>query len=199
MFMTNCTPASRLTRGQNPQIYYERTATLILGMPPWENRVVCIDHILLSPSLIHAVKKIEHVNYGRRVSDHSAVVMTLDWAQTDKGQGVFRCGAETHKNIQYQDIIFCSFYKSVLDYVEDSIVQNNLRGQVDKILTLTLNRNKIMNDVELDPIMKEGTLFVMEDNIRNLKNLLPKLEELITAFIPGKAMPTLVFLFQKAS
>ena len=48
-----------------------------------------IDHILLSPSLLPAVKKIEHVNYGRRVSDHSAVVMTLDWAETDKGQGVF--------------------------------------------------------------------------------------------------------------
>ena len=84
----------------------------------------CIDHILISPSLLHAVKKIEHVNYGRRVSDHSAVVMTLDWAETDKGQGVFRCGAETHKNKYYPDIIFCSFYKSVLDYVKDTNVQN---------------------------------------------------------------------------
>ena len=70
--------------------------------------------------------------------------MTLDWAETDKGQ--------------YQDLIYYSFYKSVLDYVEDTTVQNNLRGIVDKILTLTLNRNKIANDVELDPIMKEGTL-----------------------------------------
>merc|ERR1711888_531290 len=78
-------------------------------------------------------------------------------------------------------------------------VQNNLRGQVDKILALTLKRNKIASDVELDPTMKEGTLFVMEDTIRNLTNLLPKLEELITAFIPGKAMWTLVFLLQKAS
>ena len=145
------------------------------------------------------LKKIEHVNYGRRVSDHSAVVMTLDWAETDKGQGVFRCGAETHKNIQYQDIIFCSFYKSVLDYVEDTTVQNNLRGLVDRILTLTLNRNKVANDVELDPIMKEGTLFAMEDNLQNLKSLLPKLEELITAYIPGKAMRALVFLLHKAS
>ena len=56
-----------------------------------------------------------------------------------------------------------------------------------------------MNDVELDPIMKEGTLFVMEDNIRSLKNLLSKLEELITTYIPGKAMRTLVFLLHKAS
>ena len=40
---------------------------------------------------------------------------------------------------------------------------------------------------------------MMDDNIRNLKNLLPKLEELITAYIPGKAMRALVFLLQKAS
>ena len=67
----------------------------------WE-RQSRIDHILLSASLLPADKKIEHVNYGRRVSDHSAGVMTLDWAETDKGQGVFRCGTETHKNKQYQ-------------------------------------------------------------------------------------------------
>ena len=47
--------------------------------------------------------------------------------------------------------------------------------------------------------MKEGTLFVMEDTIRNLTNLLPKLEGLIATHIPGKAMWTLVFLLQKAS
>merc|ERR1712208_174109 len=102
----------------------------------------------------------------------------------------------THKNKNYQDIIYCSFYKSVLDYVEDTSVQNNLRAQVDKVFALTLKRNKIANDIELDLIMKEGTLFVMEDTIRNL---LPKLEGLIVTHIPGKAMRTLVFLLQKAS
>merc|ERR1711888_130331 len=78
-------------------------------------------------------------------------------------------------------------------------VQNNLRGQVDKILALTLKRNKIVNDVELDPIMKEGTLFVMEDTIRSQTNDLPDLQGLIETYIPGKAMRTLVFLLQKAS
>ena len=39
----------------------------------------------------------------------------------------------------------------------------------------------------------------MEDTIRNLTNLLPKLEGLIATHIPGKAMRTLVFLLQKAS
>ena len=47
--------------------------------------------------------------------------------------------------------------------------------------------------------MKEGLLFVLEDNIRNLTNDLPDLQGLIETHIPGKAMRTLVFLLQKAS
>ena len=135
----------------------------------------------------------------QKVSDHSAVVMTLDWAETDKGQGVFRCGAETHKDKNYQEIIYCSFYKSVLDYIEDTSIQHDLRVRIDKILALTVKRNKMVNDVELDPVMKEGLLFVLEDTIRNLTNALPDLEGLIVTHITGKAMRTLVFLLQKAS
>ena len=158
-----------------------------------------IDHILISPNLMHAVKKIEHVNYGRKVSDHSAVVMTLDWAKTDKGQGVFRCGAETHKNVNYQGIMDCSFYKSVIDFIEDAELQHDLRVKIDRIIALSVKRNKIVNDVEFDPVMKEGVLFVLEDNIRNLTSDLPDLQGLIETHIPGKAMRTLVFLLQKAS
>merc|ERR1711888_375034 len=105
------------------------------------------------PETMLRIVKIEHVNYGRRVSDHSAVVMTLDWAETDKGQGVFHCGAETHKNKNYQEIIHCSFYKSVLDYIEDTSLQHDLRVRIDKILALTVKRNKIVNAVDLDPVM----------------------------------------------
>ena len=57
----------------------------------------------------------------------------------------------------------------------------------------------MVNDVELDPVMKEGLLFVLEDTIRNLTNALPDLEGLIVTHITGKAMRTLVFLLQKAS
>merc|ERR1712215_31859 len=113
--------------------------------------------------------------------------------------GVFRCGAETHKDKNYQELIICSFYKSVLDYIEDTVKQHDLRVRIDKILALTVKRNKMINDVELDPVMKEGLLFVLEDTIRNLTNALPDLQGLIITHITGKAMRTLVFLLQKAS
>merc|ERR1711947_25611 len=158
-----------------------------------------IDHILILPTLMHAVKKIEHVNYGRRVSDHSAVVLTLDWAETDKGQGVFRCGAETHKNKNYQELMHCSFYKSIINYIDNSELQDDLRVRINKILTLTIKRNKISNDVEIDPAMKEETLFVLEDNIRAQTRGLPDLQGIFATHTPGKAMRTLVFLLLKAA
>merc|ERR1711947_37336 len=158
-----------------------------------------IDHILISPNLMHAVKKIEHVNYGRKFSDHSAVVLTLDWTETDKGQGVFRCGAETHKNPNYQELIDCSIYKSVIDFIDDTDLQHDLRVRIDKILTPSVKRNKIANDVEVDPAMKEATLFVLEHEIRSQTKDLPDLQGLIETHIHGKSMSTLVFFLQKAS
>merc|ERR1712002_59874 len=158
-----------------------------------------IDHILISPTLMHAVKNIEHVNYGRRVSDHSAVILTLDWAETDKGQGVFRCGAETHKNKNYQELMHCSFYKSIIDYIDNPELQDDLRVKINQILKLTIKRNKISNDLEIDPAMKEDTLFVLEDTIRALTRELPDLQGIIATHVPGKAMNALVFLLTKAA
>ena len=87
--------------------------------------------------------------------------MTVDWAKIDTGQGFFRCGAETHKNKQYQSLITCSFYRSLLDFVEDTSVQNNLRAVVARILSLTLQKNEVKNDVESDPNMRDETVLVL--------------------------------------
>ena len=92
-----------------------------------------------------------------------------------------------------------TFYKSVIDFIEDAELQHDLRVRIDRILALSVKRNKIVNDVESDPVLKERLLFVLEDNIRNLTNDLPDLQGLIETHITGKAMHTLVFLLQKAS
>ena len=105
-----------------------------------------IDHILLSPSLLDAVKSIEHVYYGRKVSDHSAVVMKLDWAETNTGQGIFRCGADTHKNTRYQELIRDSFRLNLLDFVGNATKQNELRSTLGNILDLKVTRDKVSND-----------------------------------------------------
>ena len=81
----------------------------------------------------------------------------------------------------------------------DTELQNDLRVCINKILTLTVKRNKIINDVGLDPAMKEVTLFVLEDQIRSQTKELPDLQGIIATYLPGKAMRSLVFLLTKAA
>ena len=59
------------------------------------------------------------------------------------------------------------------------ILQHDLRVRIDRILTLSVKRNEIANDVELDPVMKEGMLFVLEYEIRSQTKDLPDLQGLI--------------------
>merc|ERR1712236_197108 len=93
----------------------------------------------------------------------------------------------------------CSFYKSIIDYIDNTELQNDLRVRINKILKLTIKRNKISNDVEIDPAMKEDTLFVLEDSIRAQTRELPDLQGIIATYLPGKAMRSLVFLLTKAA
>merc|ERR1712215_279794 len=108
-------------------------------------------------------------------------------------------GAETHKNKNYQGLMQCSFYKSIIDYIDNTDLQNDLRVRINKILKLTVTRNKITNGLEMDPAMKENTLFVLEDSIKTLTRDLPDLQGIIATHLPGKAMKALVFLLTKAA
>ena len=73
----------------------------------------------------------------------------------------------------------CSFYKSIIDYIDNTELQDDLRDRINQILKLTIKRNKISNDVEMDPAMKEETLFVLEDSIRAQTRELPDLQGII--------------------
>ena len=121
-----------------------------------------IDHILLSPSLLDAVKSIEHVYYGRKVSDHSAVVMKLDWAETNTGQGIFRCGADTHRNVKYQELIRDSFRLNLIDFVGNETKQNELRTLLGKILDLKKTRDKVTSDTTTSTDMRDTILRELE-------------------------------------
>merc|ERR1711895_36544 len=113
--------------------------------------------------------------------------------------GVFRCGAETHKIKNYQELMHCSFYKSIIDYIDNTELQDDLRVRINQIWKLTIKRNKISNDLEIDPAMREDTLFVLEDSIRAQTKELPDLQGIIATYLPGKAMRSLVFLLTKAA
>ena len=158
-----------------------------------------IDHILLSPSLLDAVKSIEHIYYGRRISDHSAVVMKLDWAETNTGQGIFRCGADTHKNKKYQELIRDSFRLNLLDFVGDTSKQNELRSTLGHILALKATRDKVSNDVTKSVDIRDIILRELDVKIHELSEQYPSNDEIITEHFSGKYSDSLVFLIHKAA
>ena len=81
--------------------------------------------------------------------------MKLDWAETNTGQGIFRCGADTHKNTRYQELIRNSFRLNLLDFVGDATKQNELRSTLGNILDLKATRDKASNDVTRSTDMRD--------------------------------------------
>ena len=70
-----------------------------------------LDHILITPKLLHAVQTVEHVKVGRDNSDPAAVLMYLHWSHSNVGKGVFWCGPNTHKDLNYQKVLELPLHK----------------------------------------------------------------------------------------
>merc|ERR1712215_440616 len=155
--------------------------------------------VLLSPFLLDAVKSIKHIYYGRRISDPSAVVMKLDWAATNTGQGIFRCGADTHRNKNYQELIRDSFRLNFLDFVGDTSKQNELRTTLGHILALKASRDKVSNDVTKSVNIRDIILRELDVKIHEHSEQYPSNDEIITEHFSGKYSDALVFLLHKAA
>ena len=83
-----------------------------------------LDHILATPNLLRAIQSVDYVRVGRGVSDHKVVVMHLDWLNTNYGRGVFRCGANTHKDPIYQKRVRLALVKALCVYVDEEAISN---------------------------------------------------------------------------
>merc|ERR1711888_39005 len=142
---------------------------------------------------------IEHFYYGRRISDHSAVVMKLGRAETNTGQGIFRCGADTHKNKKYQELIRDSFKLNLLDYVGDTNKQNELRANLGRILALKSTRDKVINDDTINVDIRDTTVGELVAKIQKLTEQYPTNDELISEHFSGKYSYSLVFFLHKAA
>ena len=96
-------------------------------------------------------------------------------------------------------IIKCSFYRSLLNFMEDTTVQTNLRALVARILSLEMQKHKVENDVETDPKLRAEVVLELHANLQSQYTLLPKMEDLINTHFSGKYMKLLNFLLHKAS
>ena len=84
-----------------------------------------IDHILVSPSLTKFCKEIKH-KYSGGLSDHNAIILTLDWCQTPKGPGIFKAGVGLQNDPVYKEAISQIIKYSIASYISDEQTKNSI-------------------------------------------------------------------------
>ena len=84
-----------------------------------------IDHILVSPSLTKFCQGVKH-KYTGSLSDHNAVILTLDWCKTPKGPGIFRAGVGIQNDPIYKEAISQIIKYSIASYISDEQTKNSI-------------------------------------------------------------------------
>ena len=89
-----------------------------------------IDHILVSPSLTKFCQGVKH-KYTGSLSDHNAVILTLDWCKTPKGPGIFRTGVGIQNDPIYKEAISQIIKYSIASYITDEQIKNSILTLLD--------------------------------------------------------------------
>ena len=70
----------------------------------WEKRVR-IDVALASTNLYPFIKEIRHKSHIFDITDHSSIIMILDFNKAEGGPGIFRCKPSLHTSLEYQSLV----------------------------------------------------------------------------------------------
>merc|ERR1712215_231900 len=92
----------------------------------------------------------------------------LNNPETNTGQGLFRCGADTHKNKKYQELIRDSFKLNLFNFVGETSKQNELRANLGHILALKTTRDKVINDGTINVDIRDTTVGELDAKIQKL-------------------------------
>ena len=80
-----------------------------------------LDYCFSSPSLISSIKHISHQAHNYINTDHSSTILDIDFTNTPKGKGIFRCPPNAHNDITYQKLIKNSIKKALFSCVIPTI------------------------------------------------------------------------------
>ena len=78
--------------------------------------------------------------YTGSLSDHNAVILTLDWCKTPKGPGIFRAGVGIQNDPKYKEAISSIIKYCIASYISDEKIKNS-------ILTLLDSRQKTADEI----------------------------------------------------
>ena len=84
------------------------------------------------PSLTKFCKGIKH-KYSGGLSDHNAIILTLDWCQTPKGPGIFKAGVGLQNDPVYKEAISQIIKYSIASYISDEQTKNSILELLNSI------------------------------------------------------------------
>jgi hypothetical protein len=64
-----------------------------------------LDVAMASPSLLNNIKEVAHKAHPFKATDHSTLLITFDFNNSESGPGIFRCQPSLHTNPEYQVIV----------------------------------------------------------------------------------------------
>ena len=90
-----------------------------------------LDYALSTPTLANHIIDISHIPHSWEVSDHSTVLVKVDFNRAEKGKGIFRAGVSIHRNMDYQRLIkntikmsiFCCLKHTRLTKLQQALVK----------------------------------------------------------------------------
>merc|ERR1711888_138537 len=116
-----------------------------------------IDHILVSPSLTKFCQGVKH-KYTGSLSDHNAVILTLDWCKTPKGPGIFRAGVGIQNDPIYKEAISQIIKYCIASYITDEQIKNSILTLLDLRQKTADEISKLVTESENDEVKKLALL-----------------------------------------
>ena len=151
-----------------------------------------IDHILVSQSLTKFCQGIKH-KYSGGLSDHNAIILTMDWCRTPKGPGTFKAGVGLQRDPVYVQAISHIIKFSIASYISDEHIKNsilellNSKKETDDLI------NKLVTDSENKEANKEA-LLAAQNKLKTLALIMPT-HNIILSHIEDHRKPSLLEYF----
>ena len=98
-----------------------------------------LDYALISPSLAHCLKNVQHIAHHYENTDHSTVSLEIDITNSEIGKGIFRCPPNIHNNTNYQTLIKNTITKSIFSCLEKLRKSKSRKPCLKRALNCTKN------------------------------------------------------------
>ena len=116
-----------------------------------------IDHILVSPSLTKFCQSVKH-KYSGGLSDHNAIILTLDWCRTPKGPGIFKAAVGLQNDPFYKETISQIIKYSIASYITDEQTKNSILELLNSRKATVKLIAKLDTEAENDEVKKAALL-----------------------------------------